>query len=127
MRFLSVLFALTFYDAPGRTIITAVITNLDRIFYPVYINLHPVGRLWSGRDRIATTQTKAPSLRKEAGRGGLTAAGYGIWPSLRTAFFSVSTTYTSPVLVTARPVGRTRVVVPAVFLLPSSLPFVSNL
>jgi len=45
MRFWSVLFALTFYDASGCAIITAVITNLDRIFYPVYINLHFVCRL----------------------------------------------------------------------------------
>lgn len=72
-------------------------------------------------------QTAAPGFLAEAGRCYLTADRYGIWPSLNTAFFSVSTTYTSPVLVTARPVGRTRVVVPAVFLLPSSLPFVSNL
>jgi hypothetical protein len=124
---LPVLFALTLYDAPGRGIITARITDSDRIFHQLYRNLHPGGGSLVRIGRQGLGQTTAPGPCKEAGRCYLTADRYGIWPSLNTAFFSVSTTYTSPVLVTARPVGRTRVVVPAVFLLPSSLPLLSNL
>jgi hypothetical protein len=42
MRLLSVLFALTLYDAQAARIITAVITDSDRIFHQIFINLHHV-------------------------------------------------------------------------------------
>lgn len=42
MRFSSVLFALTFYDAPGRAIITTRITDSDRIFHQGFINPYRV-------------------------------------------------------------------------------------